>query len=354
MAHEIYQLKNGKDSMAYTGLKPWHGLGQQLTPGASLAKWISEAGLDWEVLSSPLKFQTKINGKRSTVEFDGQNVLYRSDTGEPMSVVSGRYQIVQPKEIMEFFREFAEAGDMTIETAGSLNGGAKVWALARIDADFTIGGKNGNDIVEPYVLLATSCDKSIATTGQLTTVRVVCNNTLQASLGAHNKSAIKVPHSRKFDAAQVKADMGLARQQIKETANTFANMAKIGVSDESAMKFFIELLKTPKEKKTGEVDLASKRRAIPKLWNSYKTAPGSQDTVWGLVNAVTHSVDFNPHSRTDSARMNSAWFGAGAAQKAQAVELATDEKFLDSIIEKTKVNAPNQGVDRVLDMVDMG
>lgn len=351
MAHEIYQTANGKDSMAYVGLTPWHGLGQKLTAGASLETWANEAGLNWQVLSSPVKFQANVNGKRQTVNYKNQNVLYRSDTGEPMSVVTGRYKVVQPLEILDFFKDFAEAGDMTLETAGSLAGGAKVWALARIGADFNVNGDNGKDLVEPFVLLATSCDKSIATTGQLTSVRVVCNNTLQMSLGRKTKSAIKVPHSRTFDPDQVKAEMGLVRESIQANINTFRKIHRISVTDDQAMKFFIELLKTPEEKKTGQVNLDSKRRAIPKIWDSYKGAPGSEDTVWGLVNAVTHSVDYNRHAQTDSTRLNAAWFGAGAAQKAEAFELATDDKFLDSIIEKTKKTA---STDRIFDMVDIG
>lgn len=357
MSHEIYELSNGKQSMAYIGAKPWHGLGQALTAGASLETWALEAGLNWTIQESTVQFSRELNGEFDiAVDFPGQKVLYRSDNGQPLSVVSDRYQTVQPIEVLDFFREFVHAGDMEIETAGTLGNGTKIWALARVGADFDINGDNGingRDTVQPYVLLATSCDKSMATTGQLTSVRVVCNNTLQMSLGAGKSSAIKVPHSRKFNAESVKVQMGLARESIQESANQFKEMHKITVSDETATKFFVELLKTPAEKKSGEVDLDTKRRALPKLWKSYKDAPGSENTVWGLVNAVTHSVDYNPHARTDSSRLNSAWFGQGANQKAEAVALATDTQFLDSIIEKTTAKTSNdQTVGRLADLVD--
>lgn len=349
MAHEIYELSNGKKSMAYVGEKPWHGLGQQLSAGASIEQWAREAGLDWTLLEAPVTFARELNGEIEFTDFDGQKVLYRSDNGKPLSVVSGRYQKVQPIEVLDFFREFTQAGDMTLETAGSLADGSKIWALAKVGKDFNVNGDNGVDLVKPYVLLATSCDKTLATTGQLTSVRVVCNNTLQMSISGKN-AAVKVPHSTKFDHTAVKNDMGLVRESIDRHIASMRKIHRIGVADDEAMKFFLELLKTPEEKKTGKVELDSKRRAIPKLWDSYKGAPGSEDTVWGMVNAVTHSVDFNRHARSDSSRLNSAWFGQGAAMKAQAYELATDSSFLDSIIEKT---VEHSGVSRILELVDL-
>lgn len=347
MAHQIYEV-DGKPSIAYVGEKPWHGLGQELTAGASLETWINEAGLAWKLLKAPVNFsRDPESGLEVNGEFPAHEVLYRSDNGMPLSVVSNRYQIVQPSEVLEFFADFVAAGDMTLETAGSLDNGKKIWALARIGVDFKI---DGNDIVETFVLLASSCDKSISTTGQLTIVRTVCANTMRLALNG-NGFNVKVPHSRKFDADEVKQQMGLVKSSIDKSADKMRKMHDLTVSDEQAMSFFLELLKTPKEQKSGKVDIETKRRAIPKLWKSYKAAPGAEDTAWGLVNAVTHSVDFNPHARTDSARLNSAWFGQGAIQKDKAFAMASDTSFLDAIADHT--TATQTALDRVLSIVEI-
>lgn len=232
---------------------------------------------------------------------------------------------------------------MTLETAGSLNGGRKIWALARIGEDFEV---SKGDKVHTYTLLASSCDHSISSTGLLTSQRVVCANTLNMALRQGKSAAIRVPHSTKFDHKKVQVQMGLIKESIHQNANIMSKMAKVGVNDEQAMRFFIELLKTPEEKRTGKVDLTTKRRAIPKIWNSYKGAPGAEDTVWGLVNAVTHSVDYNPHSQSDSSRLDSAWFGRGAAQKTKAYEMASDENILDAIVDNTQKNQTS--LDRLL------
>ena len=44
MAHMI-DTTTGTAAMAYAGQKPWHGLGQELTPGASIEEWTRQAGL---------------------------------------------------------------------------------------------------------------------------------------------------------------------------------------------------------------------------------------------------------------------------------------------------------------------
>ncbi len=49
----------------------------------------------------------------------------------------------------------------------------------------------GRDPVTGYLLLATACDGTPATTARFTSVGVVCNNTLHIALG-DNMGAVKV------------------------------------------------------------------------------------------------------------------------------------------------------------------
>lgn len=348
MSHDIYRV-NGRDSMAYVGLTPWHGLGQKLTKGAGIDQWGKEAGLDWTIEKSGVWYRPKENGGTlgKVRNYPDQWILHRSDDGSPLSIVSDRYEVVQPIECLEFFKDFAEAGHMTIETAGSLAGGKKYWALARISDGFNV---NNNDMVLPYVLLASSCDKTMATIGKLTSVRVVCNNTLNMSIGKQEKSDIRVTHSTKFDADDVRKQMGLVHDAIDWHKNMMQTMHRQTMTDDQAMKFFIELFKTKDEKDNGTFDATKHGRSISKVWDSYKGAPGSEDTVWGAVNAVTHSVDYNVSARSDDTRLNSAWFGQGAALKTRAYELAQDSELIDIIAQNTAIYG---NVERILDMVSV-
>jgi len=65
----------------------------------------------------------------------------------------------------------------TLETCGALDGGRKVWALAKTGVIET-GDGSGNDQLAAFLLLATSCDKTLATTAAFTSIQVVCQNTL--------------------------------------------------------------------------------------------------------------------------------------------------------------------------------
>lgn len=97
-------------TMAYVNEIPWHGLGNQLAPGQSLEVWAQQAGMNWKIEESEVRFVAGGTGLGSIHAFPEQKVLYRSDTKAPLSVVSSRYQVVQPAEILEFYRDLTEVG----------------------------------------------------------------------------------------------------------------------------------------------------------------------------------------------------------------------------------------------------
>jgi hypothetical protein len=98
MAHLI-ESTNGKAEIAYAGQKPWHGLGQQLTADASIDVWRKEAGLDWEAKLSPIMFTW--DGQNYS-EMENQKVIYRNDTNKPLGVVTDRYKVHQPAEVLDW------------------------------------------------------------------------------------------------------------------------------------------------------------------------------------------------------------------------------------------------------------
>src|SRR5690606_37838449 len=200
MAHQVEQ-------MAYVGRTPWHGLGNKLPEQQPLEVWMEQAGLDWTIRESPVRFINGDKGRLGEIlSFDDHKVLYRSDTHAPLSVVSQRYQVVQPREIMEFYRDLTEKSGFELETAGSLKGGRKIWALAKTGQS---GLLKGNDRTDAYVLLATACDGTLATTAQFTSVRVVCNNTLAVALNGQSQ-CVKVSHRSVFDAEAVKKQIDIS------------------------------------------------------------------------------------------------------------------------------------------------
>ncbi len=307
MAHAI-SIINGAASMAYVGETPWHGLGQRLTVGAPLEAWQVEAGLNYNVCRSRVRF----GATESPQVWDARHVLFRSDTKAPLAVVSEDYQIVQPAEVLEFFRNLCEDHGFALETAGSLYQGARYWALARTPETFTLPG---NDTISQYVLMATSCDGSLATTGQLTNVRVVCNNTLRASLDSGAK-AVKVRHSSVFHATKMQIDLGLAHDTFGQFAAAASAMATRKISKKEAVSILIRAMgddskpveEQPNARAMGEIINLFDGKAIG---SNLASADG---TLWGLVNATTEYFDHHA-GRSQDSRLASAWFGQFGERK---------------------------------------
>ncbi|MFO3707580.1 DUF932 domain-containing protein, partial [Xanthomonas codiaei] len=176
--------------MAHKGQTPWHGLGNKLGKRQPIEVWKRQSGMEWEIKESEVRYTKQGRSSDGTAAFPEQKVLYRSDTQAPLAVVSKRFQVVQPGEILQFYRDLTALHRIELETAGVLRGGRKFWALVKTGQSTALKRR---DRVDGYLLLATACDGTLATTAQFTSVRVVCNNTLQIAVD-QSAGAIKVPH----------------------------------------------------------------------------------------------------------------------------------------------------------------
>ncbi len=306
-------------TMAYVNETPWHGLGNQLASDQPLEVWAQQAGMNWKIEESEVRFIAGSTGLGSIHAFPEQKVLYRSDTKAPLSVVSSRYQVVQPAEILEFYRDLTEVGGFEMETAGVLKDGKKLWALARTGQSVSLKGK---DEVNGYLLLATACDGTLATTAQFTSVRVVCNNTLAIAL-SDSASAVKVPHRSQFDAQSVKRQLGIAISSWDGFMVRMKALAERKVNDASTEAFFRRVLTYPTSGSNMPVPATndSAIKAVQALYTGRgkgATLPSASGTAWGLVNSITEFVDHQRRARSDDHRRDAAWFGAGATLKQKA------------------------------------
>jgi phage/plasmid-like protein (TIGR03299 family) len=339
MAHELTIAAGGIAEMAFVGQTPWHGLGQQLVPGASIEDWRLAAGMNWEILRAPVQYgierKTPVEntyvGGNANPESDiiivphlktwaQQEVLYRSDTEAPLNVVSNQYSIVQPGQVLEFFRDLVAEHGFELETAGTLKGGKRFWALARtgLDGDVVEG-----DTVRTYLLLVSSCDSGLATTAMFTSVRVVCNNTLQMSLTGDSAKRVSVRHNTEFNPNSVKLQLGLNADEVygsfMSRMRLFSNKSLSGsLAEEIVETMFANL------GRKGDIRESKGFGKVLDLFNA--TGKGSQidgvaGTGWGLINAVTEYADFHVRARSQEFRLDSSWFGAGRAMKETILEL---------------------------------
>lgn len=338
MAHMIDQT-TGRAAIAYVGDEPWHGLGQNLTAGASIETWRKEAGLDYTVERAPVLFQPGPEDSRAPIHgMPGRDVLFRSDTKAPLSVVSSGYNIVQPGEVLDFFGKLVEAGGFQLETAGALSDGKRIWGLAKVNDGAPVVG---HDVVQPYLLLATSYDGTMATTAQFTAVRVVCHNTITMAMGKTMKettwrpdqidgegpvvSRVRVPHATKFNASAVRRQLGVVINVWDRWLVEARMLAEVSVTESQADKMAFDLLSSvqyvPPGKPLPDIRKGRGYQRIMGLFGGEQIGANQcgWNNAWAFLNACTQYVD-HERGKSDDTRMTSAWFGAGDDLKTKAWE----------------------------------
>jgi phage/plasmid-like protein (TIGR03299 family) len=334
------------------------------------------AGLNWLVQRRALAMRS-INADGTvnrdtmlTAELDSYRAIVRADTNQVFQVASDRYHPVQNAEIVDFFREYCEAGHASIETMGGLRNGAVVWALAKLNGGST-ATLAGVDELRGYMLLATSHDGSLLTIGKPTQTRVVCWNTLSASLGLHGGKLGKIAdkefrmrHTRKFGPSErenAQKTMGMAIEQVQATNELAAKLSTVKIDGKGRTEFVNRLLGTNAGAtiettiKVAEVDHSAMGKSIldsiilnthiasvqakstpeteefnrvgKAIIDAIVSSPGSnlstaKDTLWGAVNGVTYYADHAAKTRSDGNRMFSSWFGPNETLKRDAVTIA--------------------------------
>lgn len=333
MAHELTIDENGKAEMAYVGEAPWHQLGQKLEAGASLDEWVAASGMGFEVEAVPVNYRW--HGQFKTMP--GRVVNIRKDTGAPLGVVSSSYNIVQPREVLEFFAEVAEEADLQLETAGTLYGGRKYWAMARVGEERLL---KENDMVKGFLLLQSSSDGTTPTMAKFGTVRVVCNNTLNAFNRGKGKKQTQ-RHASSFDAEQMAAGLGIAlREQFAESMEILRAASVVSVSPLDQVRLTLatfapeaetvwtidtlpKLVKTLKKKHVkGVLGLITNQAVI-----GGDMLPSDSLGMW--LNATTQYVDHKVARESEFAldrAADDALFGAGDMAKNRAFDIAMSYK----------------------------
>ena len=293
MSHEV-------ETMAYTNEVPWHGLGFHKTGGwKNVAALVKDAKVNWLVERKPIF-------TADGTEIKGYASLTRDSDSKVLDIVGSRYIPTQNEQAFEFFKEFVEAGNAHLETAGSLKGGRVVWGLAKLNKGFEL---KGNDKVNGYLLCVCPHEQGKSLLFKTTAVRVVCNNTLSMALGKGG-TEWRMGHRTAFDTVKVeeaKKALGVARDQIDEFEATVRKLQKLKFTEDKFVDFLSPIFGS-------EVKGADNKR-MKQLIDIYENAPGAQPgNGWGVLNAVTYYAD-HVASRTDDKRLTNAWLGRTGKQK---------------------------------------
>lgn len=312
MAHELTIRDDNKVEMAYVGEIPWHGLGQEMRPDATVDDWKVGAGMDWNVESSRVVYRAR--GSNKVCVIDDSVVLHRSDNDAALGIVSDKYEIVQPAAVLEFFRDLVHSIGLELNSAGTMFGGKRYFASAKIGEQALLD----HDRIKGYLLLTTSTDGSLKTRGKFTSVRTVCNNTLSMALsGANTGGEVAISHRSVFDPDAAKRALGIAPRAFNDFMDSMRTLTARRLSSDIAETMTEKLVKADKKA----------NRAIMALFGGYAKGyreEGFRGTPWGWLNSVTEYVDHGMRAKSDSHRLNNTLFGTGDTLKNTAREMALE------------------------------
>lgn len=297
---------------------PWEGLGAKINVKDSLQTTMKNAGLNWKAKRSPVLYSVA-----DTVIKGTSDVIYRSDNNYQLGIVSDKYKIVQPEAVVGLYKELVDLTGWKLDVLGSLDGGRRLWALAKTDMSF-FAGDDEEDIIDIHLLLTTTFDGSSSTLGKFVSFRNICGNSISLAVGENSSlGKVTLNHKAEFDPKKLKEKLKVLPKASEIFERQVELLCKKQISDEQAVRFLIDTL----EKEGADPDHLSARQVniIAKVFDLYKgkgmgsTFKSSRGSAWGLLNAITQHIDYNV-GRNDNNRIRAAWFGIGETLKIKAMD----------------------------------
>lgn len=271
------------EAMFYTRETPWHGLGTKVMEAPASKEALYLAGLDWQVEQEEIYTETGnlVIGFKANVRDTDQKIL---------GVVTDRYKVIQNDEAFAFTDELLGEG-VRYETAGSLQGGRKVWLLAHLPHEYIIAGER----ISPYLVFSNTHDGSGSIKVAVTPIRVVCNNTLNLALNTAKRSWSAIHTGDiKSKLEEAKNTLFMANTYMDELGKEFENLRKKKLTEKQVMEY-IELLIPVDENGTSQ-----QKKNIIRLQEDMKRryfdAPDLKDVgnnAYRFINAVS---DFATHA----------------------------------------------------------
>jgi phage/plasmid-like protein (TIGR03299 family) len=325
------------DGMAYVGRRPWHGLGTSVEGIAMTAEEaIFGANLGWSV--KPLKIFIDEFDIQSYREIPKRKAITRLDTGQIFALLSDRYTPIQNFEAFSFFDAIVGAGDAIYHTAGSLFGGRKVWILAKLHGEFTL---DSGEKLESFILLDNSHDGTSSLRMRLTTVRVVCSNTL--SLASASSVGFKTRHTSGIMTriGQARDLLGLNKVHMERLMEQCNKLATQKFNEQDMQRLTYKLLHLNPDKALSDQH-PNRARAGDTMINLFSSGQGNNgETRWDAYNAVTEFTDYFQgekggvpsldHDTSDPIiihkRMDASWFPKGDNIRDKAYRILTMPKM---------------------------
>jgi phage/plasmid-like protein (TIGR03299 family) len=352
---------NGKVAVVVAGEPAWHGLGKNVSGAFDSDQALEWGGLDWKVSLWDVFAGPDRNSRPISVIAPDHRAVVRTDTQAVLGVVGTKYKLFQNAELGQFMDGLVGEKLAVFHTAGSLDGGKRVWMQMLLPQDYYVTPK---DVTQAFVLGTMAHDGTGAIKFSLSTNRVVCQNTLRRAVAERGDGlSIRHTQSMKGKVNEARKALGLISQDMDVYAEEARAMARVKLGRSDVEKYVKTLTRTngqpyfptetPPEISLEDVlkateareeigrelldgyyaateRIAKKNKAILEAVLCNHDCDVAAGTAWGAYNAVSeysdHGATFRGQGAEEKAnsRLNSAWFGAGHELKQAAFQAALE------------------------------
>jgi phage/plasmid-like protein (TIGR03299 family) len=201
--------------------------------------------------------------------------------------------------------------------------------LARIPGEYRAGP---DDLIKPYILLVNSHDGTSSLRMIPTSIRVVCQNTLNLALGQAGIEGLSIRHHPNLDqrVAEARAKLGIVASRFDRFDEELHAMLAVTPTSSQVDDYFQAILPpaiTDRQKKSREENLGT---LYANFDNDRNSLPGVKHTAWGLYNSVSEWTDHGRRVRGKTelarleSRLDSIWFGSSHRIKQAAYRSALE------------------------------
>jgi len=250
--------------------------------------------------------------------------IIRGD-GKEISAVGADYCVEQPSEKIDDIMPLVQTGRITIESAGTLADGRKIFVLFKLKESEVIKG----DLITGYLLYATSYDGSLKSIIRQTNTRVVCNNTLEMAMKGNTRFSWAFKHTKNLHTRIDNANTEIAKylNVFDDGIKQYQVLASKHATTQE-LKTYVERVFELDTTKPEEVSTKLQTKVDHVLdllcsTSNYDMVPTARGTYWQGYNAVTQYLT-HEQGRNEKTRLNNLWFGSSVDLSQKALSMALD------------------------------
>jgi phage/plasmid-like protein (TIGR03299 family) len=298
MSHDIEITADGKAQFVGAREPAWHRLGTifEDQDGITVSKVL-------ETLDCGRIETVPVFGEYVALDAEGaetvrvpdptrkMTVRVRESGITPLGVVKQAYQVVDEAQAFAFIDNIVDADEAIVSSAGLLDGGRRAFCCLKLPTNVLVGGV---DAVDMYLFIVTSHDGSLATTGAVTPIRVVCQNTVTAGLRAA-VSGFKIRHTSNAlgRIAQAREALEISYATVDEWQAEVENLVNVKV-DKKKYEAMVKVMFPAPAKDAAKQALTAHENTwetLMGLWGA-DTQSDIKNTAWGAYNAFVEYGDW--------------------------------------------------------------